>query len=99
MAGLEGLDSTNEEVAFIQEEVLAFAKEVHQCRFSSIPHTADASCRPFVCCAATFRVFSQGVDGVLANVTYSHTKVKQWTSMVRARASEHLADCKAQGER
>ena len=27
----------------------------------------------------------QSVDGVLSNATYSHTKVKQWTSMVRMR--------------
>ena len=29
-------------------------------------------------------IIKDSVDGVLANATYSHTKVKQWTSMVRS---------------
>ena len=29
-------------------------------------------------------IIKDSVDSVLANATYSHTKVKQWTSMVRS---------------
>ena len=33
-------------------------------------------------------ILKESVDGVLGNATYSHTKVKQWTSMVRESARE-----------
>ena len=36
-------------------------------------------------------IIKDSVDGVLANATYSHTKVKQWTSMVRASRTHNPA--------
>ena len=37
-------------------------------------------------------ILKESVDGVLGNATYSHTKVKQWTSMVRESTRERESE-------
>ena len=81
-------DVATEESAFVQEDVLAVIKEV-RCRCSrGGRHTVLRA--NFFYSVLCVRV--QAVDQVLGNSVYSHTKVKQWTSMVRAaRTLLHLS--------
>ena len=82
-------DMQSEESTFVQEDVLAVIKEVHSPRTWELKNSPLGTAHVWHCCPAR----AQSVDQVLGNATYSHTKVKQWTSQVRVhrrrRASPH----------
>ena len=72
-------DMQSEESTFVQEDVLAVIKEVHSPRTWELKNSPLGTAHVWHCCPAR----AQSVDQVLGNATYSHTKVKQWTSQVR----------------
>lgn len=86
----------SEETSFVQEDVIALIKEA---RAPSLPPPRPLLARPSPCASAprftdshAKLVFAQAVDSVLANATYQHLKVPQWTSNTIENVLKRLKD-------
>ena len=104
MAELEDFEK-QDEVLFNGDDIVGLIKEVRfailfrdwaRCclvavaltrRDARIPHTATLACLLIVLVCGV----RQSVESVLKNVTYTHTKVPQWTSMVCAKPTSPSA--------